>query len=127
MAYKIIAALNSGSNNNLGTHLDSHANMVVLGKHCRIISQSGTTAQVSEFTDDIGCLQAVPIVDAAISYDCPNTGRVYVLIARNALYVPSMDHNLIPPFIMREAQLTVNEVPKIHCLHPDNETHCIID
>ena len=27
---------------------------------------------------------------------------------RNALYVPSMPHNLIPPFIMREAGIVVN-------------------
>ena len=33
---------------------------------------------------------------------------------RNVLYVHSMTNNLIPPFLMREAGLKVNDVPKIH-------------
>ena len=39
-----------------------------------------------------------------------------------------MDHNLVPPFIMREAGLVVNEVPRIHTNKEDltNETHCIV-
>jgi hypothetical protein len=39
--------------------------------------------------------------------------KTYLLIVRNALHVPSMQHNLIPPFIMREAGLVVNDVPKM--------------
>ena len=40
-----------------------------------------------------------------------------------------MDHNLIPPFILREAGLTVNERPKIHT-EPEKRNkfdHSIID
>ena len=54
--------------------------------------------------------------------------RTYILTVKNALYVPSMSHNLIPPFIMREAGLVVNDVPRIHVRIDDlsNETHCIV-
>ena len=38
----------------------------------------------------------VPIFDGDLSYDCPHTGKVYFLVLRNALHIPSMDHNLIP-------------------------------
>ena len=38
-----------------------------------------------------------------------------------------MKHNLIPPFILREAGLTVSEVPKIHCDEPAVEDHSIFD
>ena len=69
----------------------------------------------------------VPIVDAVLAYDCPFTGLTYLLVVRNALCVPSMDHNLIPPFIMREAGLVVNETPKIHCDNPTVEDHSIFD
>ena len=36
-----------------------------------------------------------------------------------------MDNNLIPPFIMREAGIEVNEVPKIHAIEPSIEHHSI--
>ena len=42
------------------THLNSHANMVVVGKICLIISYSDHSAVVSGFTHEIGTVQ-VPI------------------------------------------------------------------
>ena len=47
---------------------------------------------------------------------------------KNALHVPSMNHNLVPPFILRESGLIVNDVPKIHTRQEDltNENHCIV-
>ena len=58
----------------------------------------------------------------------PYSMKTYLLSIRNALYVPSMTHNLIPPFIMREAGLVVNDVPRIHMKQEEltNETHCIV-
>ena len=53
--------------------------------------------------------------------------KTYILIIRNALHVKSMDHNLLPPFIAREAGLIVNDVPRIHCGGDlTQESHCII-
>ena len=57
----------------------------------------------------------VPIVDTAIAYDCQNTMKTYILIVHNTLHVKSMYHNLLTPFIVREAGLIVNNEPKIHC------------
>ena len=105
--------------------LDSHANMIVLGKHCFIISYSGKYIDVNAFADAVGSLAQVPIVDAAISYDCPYSHRSWLLIVRNVLYVESMNTNLIPPFILREAGLIVNDKPKIHCENPDVNDHTI--
>jgi hypothetical protein len=39
----------------------------------------------------------INIVDAAIQYDCPYTDEQYILDIRNALLVPPMQNNLIPP------------------------------
>lgn len=107
------------------TDLDSHANMVVFGKNAIVINNSGRHAEVSGFSPELKSLSKVPIVDAAIAYDCPFTMKTYILIARNALHVPSMDHNLIPPFIMREAGIMVNETAKIHVKDPTVDHHCI--
>ena len=38
-----------------------------------------------------------------------------------------MKNNLIPPLIIREAWLTLSEVPKIHCEEPTVEDHSIYD
>ena len=79
---------------------DSHANMIVVGKECYIISRSGRHAEVNAFSQEVGRMDHVPIIDAAVAYDCPFTNVTYILIARNVLYVPSMTHNFIPPFIL---------------------------
>ena len=54
-----------------------------------------------------------------------HTHKTYLLVARNALYVPSMQNNLLPPFILREAGLHVNDVPKIHVSSPTIDDHMI--
>jgi hypothetical protein len=73
---------------NGGSQLDSHANMNVFGKHCYVISNSGKYANVSAFSEEVGSMLKVPIVDAIIAYDCPFTEKTYILIARNYMYRP---------------------------------------
>ena len=106
------------------TELDSHANMPVVGKHAYIIAGTGKKVDVSPFTPDYKLL-TVPLVDATVKYDNPYNGKTYILVLRNALYVPSMDHNLIPPFMLREMGVTVNDVPKIHKEDPTVDDHAI--
>jgi hypothetical protein len=52
----------------------------------------------------------VSLVDAAVRYD--RDGRVYILLIRNALYVPSLDHSLLPPYMIREAGVIVKRHPE---------------
>lgn len=109
------------------SQLDSRADMIVMGKHCHIISHSGLTTNVNAFSQEVGCMHEVPIVDALIVYECPYTAKLYFLVARNVLYVNSMSHNLIPPFILREAGLEVNDRAKIHSYPTTKNDHSIID
>ena len=60
-------------------------------------------------------MEKVPILDAALTYDCKLTMKTYVLIARNSIYIPSMENKLIPQFILREARILVNDIARIHC------------
>ena len=99
--------------------------MVVVGKHCWVISRSKQSVDVSAFSDDVKGLQNVPIVDSLLSYDCKRTMKTYLLVVCNALYIKSMSHNLIPPFIMREAGLVVNNTCKIHTPSVEENTHTI--
>ena len=118
---------NGEGDQNGGSETDSHANMIVVGNESFVFSHSGLSATVKAFSKEAKRMTEVPIVDAVLAYDCPFTGLTYLLVARNALCVPSMNHNLIPPFIMQEAGLVVNETPKIHCDDPTVEDHSIFD
>lgn len=107
------------------SELDLHANMVVLGKNCFVFEYSGRSCSVHPFTDSLGTVKDVPIVDAAIAYDCPYQHETYILLVRNAFYLPMMQNNLVPPFIMREGGIIVSEKPKIHSDDPSEDDHCI--
>jgi hypothetical protein len=66
----------------------------------------------------------VPIVDAAVQYDCPYDSQSYILVIQNALHVPSMRNNLLPPFILREAGIRVQDTPKkIQVTDPTVDNH----
>ena len=72
-------------------------------------------------------MEKVTIVDAALAYYCKLTIKTYLLIARNSLYILSMENNLIPPFIMCEAGLLVDDVASICCgENVSHYSHCII-
>ena len=101
--------------------------MMVIGKQAFIFSHSGQYAHVRAFTDEVKGIPKVPIVNAVIAYDFPQSGQTYLLMVRNALCVPSMEHNLIPPFILRDAGLVLHDTPKIHCNVPSTEDHSLFD
>ena len=106
------------------TELDSHANMTVVGLDAYVISETGRTAVIQPYSPDYD-IKDIPIVHAAVQYDCPYNGDSYVLVIRNALHVQSMKHNLIPPFLMREAGVQVRDIPKIHVVDPSTDDHAI--
>ena len=105
--------------------LDSHANMVVVGRNCLVVHDSGRKADVSAFTPEHNTLE-VPIIDAMLLYDDLFNGKEYGLFVMDALHIPSMEHNLVPPFIMHEAGIMVNDTPKIHVLDQTPDDHAII-
>ena len=126
--FEVILTSTSGmeaSSDDPRTELDSHANMVVLGLNSFVFESTGRTCNVQPFSSELGVAKDVPIVDGALAYDCPCSGIIYVLVVRKALHAPSMNHNLIPPFMLRTVGVIVNDVPKIHCEDPAVDNHCI--
>jgi hypothetical protein len=106
------------------TDLDSHANMVVLGRDCFILSQKGLQADVNAFTPDHQSLP-IPIVNGAKLYIDPYTGTKWIIVFKHALTVPTMENDLVPPFLLREAGIEVNETAKIHMKSPSVTDHSI--
>jgi len=109
------------------TELDSHANMAVAGKDCTIIRRSGHYANVTPFSPELPVMESVEIGDVALAYDDPVTLTTYLLVMRNALLIDSMDHNLLPPFLIREASLFLDETPKFQSTNLSRDNHTIYD
>ena len=110
----VIGALADASSNSR-SELDSHANMIVLGKNALCLTPQGKKmARVAAFSPTLEPMN-IPVVDACIKWNNPLTGKNHFLPFEDALYVEQMDHNIIPPFLLREAGWIVNEVARIHC------------
>jgi len=75
--------------------LDSHANMPVAGRHVLILADTGKTCEVSPYSPDYKPMK-VPLVDAVVQHNNDADGSMCLLVLRDALHVPSMDHNLVP-------------------------------
>ena len=58
--------------------LDTHANTCALGSACLILQDTGNTVSVGGFGETIGSMDDVPIVTAAVAYDCPVSFTTYV-------------------------------------------------
>ena len=61
------------------TELNSHANMVVVGRNTLILAEHGKTVDVSPFTPDYKPTE-YQLVDAAIQYDDLFNGEQYILV-----------------------------------------------
>ena len=57
------------------TELDSHADSPVVGKYVWILEDTGRRATVTGFASDLGKPMSVPVVNAAVAYDCELTGE----------------------------------------------------
>jgi hypothetical protein len=106
---------------------DSHANMAVAGSNCTIVATSGCYASITPFSSNLPTMDMVEIGDAAIAYDDPILHVTYLLVMQNALLIPTMNHNLIPPFLIREAGLYVDKTPKHQVANPTVDNHVIVD
>ena len=108
------------------TELESHFNMVVLGRHAVIIEDRGKRVDVKLITPDYNAIQKVLVVTCAILTECAFTGKTRIIIFYNALSMPAMDHNLVQPFILRKLGLIVYDNPKIHVKDSYVEYHTIL-
>ena len=123
-----VARDNESAGQIMRMHIDSHANMVVLGKECFILRIHKHKCKVLAFVGDVRTLQGVDIVDAVLAFDCPVTHLTILLVVKNALYIPSMTHHLMPPFLIWETRHFINNTLISHAqqgsVNPDC-AHCI--
>ena len=61
-----------------------------------------------------------------IQYDLPYDGKSYILVIQNTLHVPSIVNNLLPPFMLSETGVELNDKAKIHMQDLTTDDHMII-
>ena len=83
------------------------------------------TVNVTPFSDDFGIMSELLVAHAAVAYYCPITGNSIILIIDNSLYIREMEHNLLPPIMMRLNGILVDELPKSLCPNTAIETNYI--
>ena len=71
IASMVVASVDGEQSQGSRTELDSHANMAVVGRNSFVIEDTGRTADVNPFTPDYNALENIPIVNAALLYECP--------------------------------------------------------
>ena len=81
---------------------------------------------VSPFTKSLGTIKKVQVIDCAIAHDCSFTGETHIIILYNALHIPEMLHNLVPPFVIRREGHTLSDVPKIQVADPSIDDHSLL-
>ena len=106
------------------SELDSHADTCVVGKHALIIADFDRPVNVTGFNNKISTLQA-KTVSAVVAYDDPMTGETIILIIHQAIYIPSMENNLLCPMQMRLNDVKISEIPKFLTERPADDTHAI--
>ena len=99
--------------------------MVVLRKQCFILEKQDNKCEESAFVGNLGTLKSIDVVDACLAYDCNKTSKTILLVFRNALYIPNMKHHLIPPFILHDAGVKVNDTHRVHCDQVILDSHSI--
>ena len=108
--------------------LDSHTDTCVFGQGCFVVHDTGQTVAVEPYDKSLGRITGIPIVTAAVAYDCPITLHTYILFFHQSLYISSMLHHLVSPFQMRDFGVIIHETPLQHTptdkQHPT--THSII-
>jgi hypothetical protein len=68
------------------SELDSHADICCAGANTAGIYYTGTKVNVQPFTNTYQAIKDIPVAQVATAYDCPPTGRTFLLIVNEALY-----------------------------------------
>ena len=92
--------------------LDTDTDMIVCGSNCIIVHFTGKECDVAPYTNAYKTIKAVPIVQAATSYDNPETGDTIILILNEAIWMgETMYHTLVSPNKLFAYGMTLQDNP----------------
>ena len=92
--------------------LDSHADTILLGANCVVLSHMGQTCEVMPYSDTYKAITDVPVVTGATLWISPHDGDEYILIFNEALWMgDTLQHTLVNPNLLRAYSTTVQDNP----------------
>jgi hypothetical protein len=92
--------------------LDSHADTVVLGNNCVIVSFTGRECDVSPYIESYDSIKGVPIVTGATAWTSDRTGETLILVFHEAIWMGDvMDHSLVNPIQLCHNGVEVQDNP----------------
>ena len=92
--------------------IDSHADTIVAGSNCIVLSYTGKECNVIPYRDDYESVNNVPIANVATAWQCPKTGETYILVFHETLWMgDTMNHSLINPNQLRYFGVHVQDDP----------------
>ena len=92
--------------------LDSHANTIVLGANCTILSHTGQSCEVMPYSDTYDAITDVPVVTGATLWTSPHEGEEFILVFNEALWMgDTLQHTLVNPNQLRAYGTTVQDNP----------------
>ena len=98
--------------NESNCELDSHADTCVLGKHAHIFMDHAKSVNIVGYDKSKGTLASnMKTVSGALAYDNPTSGKTVIIVAHEAIHVPTMECNLICPMQVRMNDVLPNASP----------------
>ena len=92
--------------------LDSHADSIVLGTNCVILSHTGQSCEVMPYSDTYDTITNFPVVTGATLWTTPHDGDKFILILNEALWMgDTLQHTLVNPNQLRAYSTTVQDNP----------------
>ena len=92
--------------------LDSHADTIVLGANCVVLSHTGQTCEVMPYSDTYNAITDVPVITGATLWTSPHDGDEYIIIFNKALWMgDTLQHTLVNPNQLRAYGTTVQDNP----------------
>ena len=121
-----VNALDRNNDDWFRMELDSHADTCCMGNEVLVVNETNRMVNVTPFLKSLGVVKKVPIISAAVAYDDPRSGEVFILIFHQALHFMDMNHCLICPMQLRLNDVVINEQPKFLLHQPSEKDHAIV-
>ena len=93
--------------------MDSHADTIVGGANCVLLSSTGESATVHSFSNERKPFANVPIGTVGTAWVNPESGETFIIVLNEALYFGErLDHSLLCPNQMRAYGILVEDTPR---------------
>ena len=108
------------------TDLDSHADQCVVGRNALLVHDYDRPINVSGYDPTGPITSNLRTVSAALAYDDAATGQTVILVINQAIYIPTIHHNLLATMQVRLNDVKINDTPRFLTENPDELTHSIV-